>query len=90
MQTITIPKDVSTDTQRAIQQINQSLQHLNIPIYTEKHELSAIKEGTSAYYVKDGKTYKYTKIDGELFIEELGKDDTMTDSENIRNYSSEF
>lgn len=74
MPRVTIPRDVSTDTQRAFQEVNRELQRVDIPLLESMESVRAIKEGTSAYFVNDAGTLcRYTKIGGELYCEEIPK-----------------
>lgn len=73
MRHIPIPRDVSSDTQRAIQQINLALQQLDIPLLTKKSSLSGIAEGTRAHFMEGGTLYRYTKINGKLYKEEVSE-----------------
>lgn len=71
MRHITIPRDVSSDTQRAIQQINLALQHLDIPLLNDFKSVQGIAEGTSAYFLEGDALYRWTKMGGKLYKEKV-------------------
>lgn len=71
MRHIPIPRDVSSDTQRAIQLIDLALRDLDIPLLHKRSSLSGISEGTSAYFLESDGLYRYTKIGGKLYKEKV-------------------
>lgn len=84
MRHIAIPRDVSSDTQRAIQQINLALQQLDIPLLKERSSLSGISEGTSAYFIESDGLYRWTKIRGKLYKEKVAVETPIeTETETV-------
>lgn len=73
MRHIAIPRDVSSDTQRAIQQINLALQQLDIPLLNSMDSVRGIQEGSRAYFIENDTLYRYTKINGKLYKEEVSE-----------------
>ena len=69
---ITIPRDVTPDAQRAFQQADQQLKKMDIPLLQDMASVRGIQERTSAYFKReDGILCRYTKIDDELYCEEI-------------------
>ena len=72
MRHITIPRDVSSDAQRAFQQVNREMQRVSIPLLQDMTSVRGISEGSSAYFVEDdGTVCRYTKINNKLYRQRL-------------------
>lgn len=72
MPNIPIPRDVSSDTQLAFQEINRELNQIHVPVFYKFESVESLAEGSSAYFKgEDGILCRYTKIDGELYCEEI-------------------
>lgn len=75
MRHIPIPRDVSSDTQRAIQQINLALQARDIPLLKDFKSVRGIAEGTAAYFLEGSVLYRYTKVRSKLYKEKVAVPD---------------
>jgi len=73
MRNVVIPHNVPSDVQRAFQQVNLALRELCIPLLTKESSLSGIAEGTRAHFMEGDKLYRYTKVGGKLFKEEVSE-----------------
>lgn len=73
MRNVVIPHNVPSDVQRAFQQVNLALQELCVPLLNKESSLSGIAEGTRAHFMEGDKLYRYTKINGKLFKEEVSE-----------------
>jgi len=87
MRNVVIPRNVPSDVQRAFQQVNLGLQHLDIPVLKDMSSVRGISEGTAAYFLEGSVLYRYTKIGGKLHKEKVAIEDLP---EPIRIYSSEI
>ena len=72
MRDFVVPRDTQQSVIEAMRQIRLALRDLNTPLLTDMNAVRSIAEGTSAYFkAPEGRLCRYTKIEGELFCEEI-------------------
>lgn len=70
---ITIPRDVSSDVQRAFQETNRELNRMDIPLLESMESVRGIQERGAALYFEDDQLCLYRKINGKLYCIELSE-----------------